>query len=406
MSRVGWCALALAILLSGLALRGALGPAPTSASLDAPPLAASSTLPPLRLRWTELGSGPIVIRVEGPYRVTQPGDWRVLAQGSRLERAEVAARGDALQIGPRSFPGQAVEVQAVERGTLWVGDIRCDGDLRLLDRGDRQVVAVQVVLVEGYVAAVVAAEQAADPATPLPPAAAEALAIAARSLALYRMKTAGAAADWDLESEELPWCWPDEEAAGQAARAAAAATEGVIACYRGRLVCLPSTASCGGHTLDGREIFPGAAPPLVGVPCPACRDAAAPLWQRGVARATLQASVDAHLARQGRSLGRIERVEVTAASAERLPTVTLVGEQATWTTNTHVLRSQILAAEPLPGNCFRLEPQGDDFLAVGRGIGHGVGLCRRGSRQLAARGCKAAKILEHYFPRTELRTVR
>ena len=42
--------------------------------------------------------------------------------------------------------------------------------------------------------------------------------------------------------------------------------------------------------------------------------------------------------------------------------------------------------------------QGDDWVLDGRGVGHGVGLCMEGAREMAELGYSADEILEHYFP--------
>ncbi|MCD4813539.1 SpoIID/LytB domain-containing protein [bacterium] len=51
---------------------------------------------------------------------------------------------------------------------------------------------------------------------------------------------------------------------------------------------------------------------------------------------------------------------------------------------------------------YRLETDGNQFRAVGNGLGHGVGLCQWGARGMAQHGFGYAEILLHYFNGTQL----
>jgi stage II sporulation protein D len=52
---------------------------------------------------------------------------------------------------------------------------------------------------------------------------------------------------------------------------------------------------------------------------------------------------------------------------------------------------------------FEVQTRGDDFKLVGRGFGHGAGLCQWGAKLYAEReGWDYRKILEHYYPGAQL----
>ena len=56
----------------------------------------------------------------------------------------------------------------------------------------------------------------------------------------------------------------------------------------------------------------------------------------------------------------------------------------------------------VPSNRYRVRRQGDLIQLRGRGMGHGVGLCQRGARAMAAEGTSFQQILQHYLPDTIL----
>lgn len=63
---------------------------------------------------------------------------------------------------------------------------------------------------------------------------------------------------------------------------------------------------------------------------------------------------------------------------------------------------RLLAADCLKSSRIRIEKRGPGFRIVGRGWGHGVGMCQIGAAYMAARGASASGILKHYYPGTTL----
>jgi stage II sporulation protein D len=59
---------------------------------------------------------------------------------------------------------------------------------------------------------------------------------------------------------------------------------------------------------------------------------------------------------------------------------------------------QALGWNRIPSTWFEVSQQGDRFLFHGRGYGHGVGLCQKGSAAMAAAGRTREQILAQYFP--------
>ncbi|HNI88317.1 MAG TPA: SpoIID/LytB domain-containing protein [Leptospiraceae bacterium] len=56
----------------------------------------------------------------------------------------------------------------------------------------------------------------------------------------------------------------------------------------------------------------------------------------------------------------------------------------------------------IKSNLFKIQKLRERYLFVGKGLGHGIGLCQWGSAKLAANGKTYREILEFYFPDTEL----
>ncbi len=374
--------------------------------------AINSSVPPVRVLLRGGAKNALQIRVEGPYRVVPPNDWRVLAQGESLEASEVAATSDGIQIGGRSFPLDRIMVVPISSGNLWVGDRRYRGRLLLVRRDGDRVSAINIVLLEDYLASVINGEMPGD----FPPAARQAQIIAARTYTLYQQKTFGQGRDYDVHDSARSQMYRGVEyrdktdrrmlAETADSRKLARQTRGIVLMYQGRLFCSYYSAVCGGHSIDGRALFRDATPPLVGVACDDCRDAENYRWERSIDRATFHERVNGYLANQGENLGRLLSVEVAKQAPGVLPTVTITGEDGSLEISTDTFRSSVLEAGTLPSSMFTIEADARQVLIRGRGWGHGVGLCQWGARHQASAGHTAAEILQHYYPNTTLGWVR
>ncbi|MBP1636773.1 MAG: hypothetical protein H6Q10_3347, partial [Acidobacteria bacterium] len=248
---------------------------------------------------------------------------------------------------------------------------------------------VATVGLEDYVANVVAGEAAPGSGSE----ALKAMAIVARTFALANQRRHGSEG-FDLCT--LTHCQVVGRATA-ATRAAAEATRGLALAYGGRPAQVFYTASCGGHTERPSAVWSGAPDPpyLVAMAEPACRLDAP--WSSDVSAAQVSAAMRASGARGSvvRSLrvvsrtgsGRAAALEVggfdppiVAAETFRLA----LGRTAGW----QLVRS----------TAFEVERRAGGYRFVGRGRGHGVGLCVEGAARLAREGRTARAILLHYFP--------
>lgn len=64
----------------------------------------------------------------------------------------------------------------------------------------------------------------------------------------------------------------------------------------------------------------------------------------------------------------------------------------------------LIGFQDLKSNLFKVQESTKEYAFVGRGFGHGVGLCQWGSRVLGLQGKKFPEILKHYYPQARLIT--
>jgi stage II sporulation protein D len=253
---------------------------------------------------------------------------------------------------------------------------------------------IEDLRLEDYVAGVVAGEMPAS----FPPEAQRAQAVAARSYALTRKIAAGGGKPWDIGAGVLAQVYAGRHSAP--ARAAADATAGEVLVLGMEPVEAYFHAVCGGRTEAGLAALGRDLPYLVSVECGFCDDAPGARWRKEFPAAELGrvaglggAVWSVRVASRTPS-GRAEQVEISRREKAR----TLAAPD---------LR-QRLGYGRLPSVAFevsldRLGMGGEDgFVFVGRGQGHGAGLCQHGAAGLARAGKGYREILARYYPGTDV----
>jgi len=237
---------------------------------------------------------------------------------------------------------------------------------------------------ELYVAQVLSAEGEPN----APEASAQALAIAARTYALFNLAR--------HQREGFDLCDTTHcqvlRASSAASRRASQATLGLVLTYQGVPADLYYSASCGGFTERASDVWPKVTLPYL----EAVEDdvhADDPSW-------TLERSLDDirdALAKAGVKGRRLEDVIVESRTASgRVGRVGLPGlEPASMNSNDFRLA---LGPTELRSTNFTMVRSGDRIAFTGRGYGHGVGMCVIGAGRRAARGESAAQILGRYYP--------
>jgi stage II sporulation protein D len=258
------------------------------------------------------------------------------------------------------------------------------------------------VALEDYVEGVVASEVVLWDA---PPALLEAQAVAARSYAFATLTSRSRAERaflWDgVEDQAYRGVFVPDTASRtrrldeRLAKAVAATRARVL--MHGRVPFdARFHASCGGHTTEGRLVFGPNAPLGPGVPCAGCADD--PSWKKRLAASDLaRAAEELGLERFGRpvptrtdSKGRWLEVELRGPTGVH-PLAALEMRRAFgWGV---VPSTHVTSWTPLADGGAEV---------VGRGRGHGVGLCQDGARELAERGFDATSILLHYYPGAQI----
>jgi stage II sporulation protein D len=156
---------------------------------------------------------------------------------------------------------------------------------------------------------------------------------------------------------------------------------------------------CGGHTEDPRQVFAaGNMPALRPVVCPFSAGSPHFHWNLELSLSELTDLVR----RNGVDVGRVTSVTVSERTvSQRAVAVTVKGTQGAVRVRGHDFR-RMVGYDTLKSTLFTVVNEGSTVRFVGRGYGHGVGLCQWGARGMADQGYSARQILTFYYPGTTL----
>lgn len=221
--------------------------------------------------------------------------------------------------------------------------------------------ALRVVLkadVEDLTAAIVSAES--------PPGASVAM-LEAQAIVTRTWLLASGKRHREFSFCDTTHCQHFKEATERGTRASRS-TAGLVLSWQGKPFPPAYSASCGGRTMTAKEIGwrDDNRYPYFAVECEVCQRAEQQ-WTR---------TFTGDLAR------------FLAGAPNRESTRLTIGRDKGW--------------DRLPSNHYKLSGDGNSLTAIGRGQGHGLGLCQRG----AAGFSSASAILAHYFPGTSVTATR
>ncbi len=334
-----------------------------------------------------VGSEP-TIRV---WLLSQSGG-RVVVEGGATPTEIVRVPGGGVRAGGSpAAPLWRVEAGEVHR----VSGLAVRGALEVLpdESSETGLIVVNEVSMASYLAGTLAAEMYGS----WSPAALEAQAVASRTYALNRRRER-AGEPWHVRSGTGSQVYVGVEAESESVSSAVRATRGEILTFDGGPILAAFHSSSGGRTASAAEVWGEERIYLVSLEVEDEWDSPDSYWRAPVSRTTLGRA----LAAVGPDIGAIRRAEVVARTESgRAARVRFTGERGSVTLSGRRVRDA-LGESILKSTLFELREVGDEFVFVGSGSGHGVGMSQWGARAMARRGDGYREILRTFYPGARL----
>jgi stage II sporulation protein D len=174
-------------------------------------------------------------------------------------------------------------------------------------------------------------------------------------------------------------------------------------------------STCGGHTADFSDVWPGDSPPyLRSVRCEYCKNSPHYSWKKEMTKKEFFALLRNRLNKVNVNMGADELIHSFRLNrnkrSQRVTHFVLVTNKKEYTIPTYRLRT--LFGQPNdPGGLLKssyvfIKTKGDKVIIEGRGFGHGVGMCQFGAMEMANQGKNYRQILYHYYRGTRIRKMR
>jgi stage II sporulation protein D len=153
--------------------------------------------------------------------------------------------------------------------------------------------------------------------------------------------------------------------------------------------------NCGGVTASSSDVWVAKYPYLILVKDPWCGYSRSSAWKASVPLSEWNAFLKTK---------KVEPGQETAlfSPAGSKPTRAIGNNVA----GIHISREDVRQRFNLRSSFYTLTPSGDSIMIVGRGYGHGVGLCQDGARAMAAGNMKYEQITGFYYPGTAVTEIK
>ncbi|MEW6057809.1 MAG: SpoIID/LytB domain-containing protein [Bdellovibrionota bacterium] len=328
--------------------------------------------------------------------------------GRQAGRASIAVRCSlggkiSLHIEPRrevKVEG-AIHVASLG-GFIRVGQNQYRDDLYIYSfNGD--CIVVNHVDLEKYVAGLLSSEM--SPKWNLQTLMAQA--VAARTYAIYQMRTSGSLSykglkpPFDLESTVKDQVYEGAHREQYKTIRAVQQTRGQVLMFEEKPIKAFYHSTCGGTTETPERVWGARYPYMSSVECGFCNRSPRFNWTFSVATNELEKRLS-----QARLLkGRLSSIRVAERNRlGRAAKIEVRGSEGTTTMSAIRLRD-LLGTSQLRSTDFVSVNHAGKVVFVGHGSGHGVGMCQWGARVMGDKGKTHAQILKHYYPQAQLKNL-
>lgn len=304
----------------------------------------------------------------------------------------VTAGSAGLAVDGRRLRSDRIEVRG-RRGEVSINGLTVGGRT-IIKRQNGRMMVINELGLEEYLKGVVPAEMNAA----WHPEALKVQAIASRTYALYQIRQNGKK-DFDLVATTKDQAYLGRAQADGPAGQAVDETRGQVVAFHDEPIRAAFFSTAAGPTEDAMNVWSVDLPYLKGVECPFDANSPYYQWRTDVSMPLLEK----RLREEGYPVGVVATIAPAAYSkAGRVAQVRILHSDGELYLRGEDLR-RVIGYTTLASTQFDLEVFGLRVQFLGRGSGHGVGLCQWGAKELAERGYAAEAILRYYYPGTDIR---
>jgi stage II sporulation protein D len=379
-------------ILLGLILTTTVGIAAAVAAIDKSN--SPSTLPEQVRVAIVRDSREVDLAIHGSYRIRDMSSGKVIGKGNYLTDSKVRLLDRGILMGLDVYPARRLTIEPSRDASIVIDERAFRGEVTFIRTTNNHITVVNNINVEDYIKGVLYHEVSHL----WPMEALKAQAVATRTYALYSINPAGK--PYDMTNDIYSQVYGGRDSERYRTDLAVDYTRGQVLTYNGKIIPAYFHATCGGMTEDAHELWNLAdIPPLRGVPCPFCQNSPHFHWKKNFRLRNIQDALNLH----GYKVGAIKDISIVDRDrSERIAHLKITQKDGQELLIKGKDFRDLMGPNVLMSNNYDITMQGYYVNIIGKGWGHGVGMCQWGALGMARQQFTYKQILAYYYPQSVL----
>lgn len=339
-------------------------------------------------------SSEFSLAIKGEFKIVDRSLSNIASKQKLNRETKVTLTEQGFKLGPQEFLTSPIKIIPKKDATIYVNGRRFRGKIDIFRDSQKRLMVINTVELENYIKGVLYHEVSHY----WPMESLKAQAIAVRSYALYQMKL-NKNKNFDVTNDIYSQVYGGRGSERYRTNIAVVKTKGLVLAYQGKLLLAYFHATCAGHTEDVSKLWKQDLPPLKGVVCNFCRYSPHSRWKKNFRLKDIQDKLN----EKGYDLGLIKEIRVVERNrSDRIRTLEIeTRDEKTINISGKDFR-EIIGPNLVRSNNYAIDMQGYYMDLIGKGWGHGVGMCQWGASQMAAEGYSHDQILKYYYPGVDI----
>jgi len=339
-------------------------------------------------------SREVDLSIHGRYRLRDMTSGKIIGKGTYLVDSKIRLLDRGILVGLQVYPSKRLTIEPARDASIIIDERPFRGEVSIIRTPDNRITVINDINVEDYIKGVLYHEVSHH----WPMEALKAQAVAARTYALYSLNNGGKL--YDVTNDIYSQVYGGRNSERYRTDLAVDFTRGQVLTYNKQIIPAYFHATCAGMTEDARELWnvPDIIP-LRGVPCPFCQNSPHFHWSKNFQLKDIQDALNLH----GYKVGSIKDISIIDRDrSDRIShlRITQIGAPEL------IIKGKdfrdLMGPNLVMSNNFEVTVQGNYADFIGKGWGHGVGMCQWGALGMARQQFNYRQILAYYYPQSEL----
>lgn len=331
--------------------------------------------------------------IKGDYVVKEGKSDRILNYGKKF-RAKIAGYKGGILLAGRYLAANNLFLKPNNPNEpIEVNGRRFKGGLEVIKRSSGLLSIINYLDLEDYVKGISVRETSHY----WPIEALKAEVVIFRTFALYRMEQFKNK-EWDVTDDVFSQVYGGVESERYRITEAVDQTKGEVLYFDQKILPSFYHSTCAGATEDASVLWNIDLPPLKGVACSFCKDSPHFNWKTVISKEKIRGLWE----KQGQKIGAIKEVVIAGRDKSgRAINLDVVTDEKDIEIAAKDFRN-LIGPDIIKSTNFKINANNGDLIFEGLGWGHGAGLCQWGAYFMAKYGSDYLKILDFYYPGSNL----